>query len=393
MITKEDAVLNIIKASLWNVRNEELVINDEIKQELCKQSIDGLATVVIPESLNDKYLRAARYTQMLSVQENVISCIRRANIPVAVIKGTASGIYYPIPYLRKYGDIDILVRPNDYIKTIDILKKNDYLQSGTLGREVTTFKKNGYQIELHQRPPGLNRVQEGAFIHNYLISGLDNIEYASISQPNHTFPMLPWQQNGLELIWHIREHLYNGLGLRQIIDWMMFVYNCLNSDEIYGEYSEILKNAGLDKLAITVTRMCQLYLGLDNGITWCKNVDPEICRKLMEYILDQGNFGIKREDDKTVKVLTRYRNPISFFIGLQRKGLTEWDAAKKHVFLKPFAWIYAFAEGINQYTRQGGLQKILLDLRENKRRRELFNKLYEDEWEGKLTLPRKNISQ
>ena len=384
MPVNKEVVFDIIKASLWSQKSDGLTFTEEIRTELCKQSVDGLSIVVNHENVKEKYLRAARFAQMLTVQTSVINIIQQSGISVVVLKGTSAGIYYPFPFLRKYGDIDLLVHPNNYTKTIEILKENGYVHSGEIGKNVTTFRKNGYQIEIHQRPPGLSRVKEGSFIQNYLITGLDKIEYASISQPKNTFPMLPWQQNRLELIWHIREHLYNGLGLRQVIDWMMFVYKCLDSDESFREYSEILKNAGLEELAITVTRMCQLYLGLDNDITWCKDVDPEICRELMEYILDQGNFGIKREDDKTVKALTRYRNPFSFFVAMQKKGLAEWNPAKKCVLLKPFAWTYICIEGIHRYTGQRGVQQFLLDLKENNRRRKLFDNLYDDELEGRI---------
>ena len=387
MKVNKDAIFNIVKASLWSLECGELVFTAEIMEELRKQSIDGLAVAVNPENVNDKFLRAAKFAQMLSVQSDVINCIQQANIPVVVIKGTASGICYPSPYLRKYGDIDLLVHPDNYLKAIEVLKNSGCIQDGEMGTDVTAFNKSKNKIELHQRPPGLSRAKEGGYIHSYLLSGLDSIEYASFNQPKITFPMLPWKQNGLELIWHIREHLYNGVGLRQIIDWMMFAYRYLPTEDKYLEYNEILKKAGLEKLALTVTRMCQLYLGLDDNITWCKGVNDEVAKELMEYILDQGNFGIKRKDDKTVKALTRYRNPLSFFIALQRKGVREWKAAEKHAFLRPFAWIYVCSQGTQNYVRRDGRSHLLADLNENKRRKELFDQLYTGEHEGIPSIP------
>lgn len=388
MTVNESAILDIVKASLWSMEYHELVLTDEIIEELRKQSIDGLAAAVTPKSDNDKFIRAARFAKMLSVQSDAVKLIQQANIPVVVIKGTASGIYYPCPYLRKYGDIDILVHPDNYHKAIEILSRNGYVQDGPLGLDVTTFKRLQYQIEIHQRPPGLGRVKEGAYIHSFLLTGLNNIEQASFNQPQVTFPMLPWQQNGIELIWHIREHLYNGLGLRQIIDWMLFVNRHLCTENSYREYSSILYKAGLEKLAVTVTRMCQLYLGLDDSIKWCKNVDDKLCDELMEFIFDQGNFGIKRQDDKNVKALTRYRSPFSFFIALQRKGVREWKAAEKHVYFKPIAWIYVCVQGVMKYASSDGGSRLLADLNENKRRKELFDQLYKGEYEGRLPILR-----
>ena len=393
MAVNEDAIFNIIKASLWSQSQNyrDLIFNDEINEELRKQSVDGLAAAVNPDGVKDKYFRAAKFAQMLKMQESVIKCIQQDNIPVVVIKGTASGIYYPEPYLRKYGDIDILVHPDNYQKALELLKNNAFIMAGQLGEDVTSFTKNGHQIELHQRPPGLGRVKEGKIIHNYLLSGLEHIETAQIAQPKTSFPMLPWKQNGLELIWHIREHLYNGLGLRQIIDWMMFVYKHLNSDDIYREYREVLEKTGLEKLALTVTRMCQIYLGLYEGIAWCKSADDSVCKELMEFILDQGNFGIKRQDDKTVKVLTRYRKPLSFISALQRKGLREWKAADRYVLLRPFAWAYLALLEARKYMSPDGRKRLSADINENKKRKELFDQLYQGEYEGRLSISHNKV--
>ena len=393
MKVNEDAVLNTIKASLWSQSQDygNLIFNDEINEELRKQSVDGLAAGVNPAGINDKYFRAAKFAKMLRVQEEVVNCIQQDGIPVVVIKGTASGIYYPEPYLRKYGDIDILVHPDNYHKAIEVLMNNAFIMAERIGEDVTSFTKNGYQIELHQRPPGLERVREGEYIHSYLLSGLEHIETAQIAQPKRSFPMLPWEQNGLELIWHIREHLYNGLGLRQIIDWMMFVYKYLKSDDIYREYRKVLEKAGLETLALTVTRMCQIYLGLDEGIAWCKIADDSVCRELMEFVLDQGNFGIKRQDDKTVKVLTRYRTPFSFILALQRKGLRDWKVAEKYIVLRPFAWAYMSIVEAGKYMSLDGRKRLSADINENKKRKKLFDQLYQGEYEGKMSFSHNKI--
>lgn len=384
MTADRNTICNIIKNSLWSGKIDEIDITEDIKEELRKQAIDGLALAIIPGNLTEKYIRAAKFAQMLSVQQEAINCIEKADIPVVVIKGIAVGIYYPNPYLRRYGDIDLLVHPDNYYAAIEALNNNEFSQSEQLGAEVTSFRKRGFKIELHQKPPGLGRIKEGEFIHAFLLSGLDIIEFVSTDQPKITFPMLPWKQNGLELIWHIREHLYNGLGLRQIIDWMMFTNRHLCSEDSFKEYNEILQKAGLEKLALIVTRMCQLYLGLDENIRWCENVDNNLCEELMEFILNQGDFGIKRQDDKIVKALTRYRNPFSFISALQRKGMREWKTKEKSILFYPFAGANVAFRGVKKYANYDGRNQLSADIEEYKRRKDLFNQLYNGEYEGRL---------
>lgn len=319
MTTLEKELFEITKGSLWAGSPREFHVTNEIIKELQNQAVDGLALSIIPNSEKNRYLRAAHFAQIMSVQSAVIKCLKHAGINVAVLKGIAAGIYYPAPYLRRYGDIDLLVHPVQYLSAIKILQENGYKLSEDGEEDVTVFTESGFKIELHRRPLGLERSKERSFIESHILAGLDEIELARLDQPKMKFPMLPWSQNGLELIWHIRVHLYNGLGLRQIIDWMMFVDKCVNTTERYKEFESVLIQSGLANLAIVVTRMCQIYLGLDEAISWCGDADDSLCEELMTYILDQGNFGTKRDDDKAVKVLTKYRNPISFFIALQKK--------------------------------------------------------------------------
>ena len=376
-MTKESVeVFNIIKASLWGKKVTAPFLSQTVREELRAHAIEGLALAVYPEYSVEKYQYIAQFVQMVSVQTKILDVLREADIPSAVLKGVAAGLYYPCPYLRTYGDIDILVHPDHYQDAIHVLNNNGCVQRGNIGKDVTAFDLQSFLIELHQQPPGLDRVREGHYIRQYILSGLTNIQHAEIKRPTCCFPMLPWKQNGLEIIWHIREHLYNGIGLRQIIDWMMFVNQWLKTNDEYEEFSEVLKQTGLFVFAKTVTKMCQLYLGLDDSVIWCADVNSRICEKLITFILEQGNFGFKKSDDKASKVLTRYRDPISFMKGMQHKGLLEWKAAKEHRILRPFAWIHTGIQGISRYAVKGGRQLLVSDWNENLRRRELFDQLY-----------------
>lgn len=376
MVQENQELFDIIKASLWSNCIINSDISDNTRKELRDQRIEGLAINVLPEYEREKFQQASRFLKMISVQKEVIKILSQNNIDAVIIKGLAAGIYYPSPYLRMYGDIDILVHPRRYREAADALCQGNILMTETLRKNATHFSKNNISIDLHECPPGLNRVKEGTFIHEYLLSGLDDIQNTEIHQLLCNFPLLPWKQNGLELIWHIREHLYNGLGLRQIIDWMMFVNACLHTESTYTEYKDVLEQAGLLTLAKTVTRMCQLYMGLDDSIAWCKDVEETLCHDLMSYLLDQGNFGTKKKDDKAAKVLTRYRNPLSFLIRMQQKGVREWKPAREHAVLRPFAWVHTGVKGVSRYAEKGGLTKLEMDLEENRKRRELFDQLY-----------------
>ena len=381
MAKENTELFDILKACLLpNIQettaNQRTALSDRIVEELRAQALEALPILVFPDKHNLKYIQVSLFVRMVHAQKEALALLQREGIPAVVIKGTAAGMYYPAPYLRTYGDIDILVHPKNYLSSIRILTENDYHQNETVGEYHTAYRKDGFLFELHQSPPGLKDVKEGEYILQYLLSGLDQIQTAVIEQPACSFPVLPWKQNGLEIIWHFREHLYNGIGLRHVIDWMMFVHSCLSTDVAFEEFKDVLDKAGLKTLAVTVTRMCQIYLGLDQNIAWCRGAEDSLCAELMEYILEQGNFGCKRGNEKAAKVLTRYRTPVFFFKGMQKKGLLEWQAAKKYKALRPFAWTYVAWNGFRRYGLHGEWKKLADSRVLAKKRKAMFDRLY-----------------
>ena len=193
-----------------------------------------------------------------------------------------------------------------------------------------------------------------------------------------TFPILPWKQNGMELLWHIKQHLYNVLGLRQLIDWMMFADHNLD-DERYNEYAEDMRKCGLLRLAIHVTRLCQLHLGLrEEGISWCRKADESLCEELLAFVMEQGNFGIKGGNkDKVSKVFSKYTDPVLFISQLQEVGAREWKLLKKLPCLKPMAWMYAGVWELRNVTAErGSLIRFIKEIRNGKRRARMLKELY-----------------
>ena len=374
MTADQEQLFEVLRVSLWGGK-PTATISDTTRAELQAQTVDGLTAFAYPNG-NQKYMLAAQFVQMANVQRKAIELLQAEDIPVVVLKGTASGIYYPVPFLRIYGDIDLMVPTKHYNEAISILKDNGWMQQGEVGQSNTALWKDNQLLELHHYPPGMDEVPEGAFMMPFMQAGFENIQTGIIDQPRCEFPMLPWKQNGLELIWHFRVHLYNGIGIRHAIDWMMFVYRNLQDADSFAEFKQVLEQSGLMTIAQTVTRMCVKYLGLPGSYVWCEAVDESLCDELMAFILDQGNFGHKRTDDKAAKVMTKYRTPWAFLRGMQQKGTRDWPAAQKYPILRPFAWIREGIQGLRLILSPGGRAKFATDLAESRQRKALMDQLY-----------------
>ena len=144
------------------------------------------------------------------------------------------------------------------------------------------------------------------------------------------------------LLEHISLHLEEGLGLRQILDWMLYADKVLDDQLWQDAFAPLLRELGLETLALTVTRMCQMYLGLRTDITWCAGADEMLCQYLMEYIFKQGNFGrkLQRGANRAVIVLDATKDLRTLFRILQYEGCKNWKAVSRFPILKPFAWLY-----------------------------------------------------
>ena len=370
------ALLALIKNSQFNT-GEFIDFNnidlDFIYQEAVHQAVIGIVSPEIPSGYCNSMWEQAILKQKSShirychFQNELICLLNNACIPFVIIKGNSAAICYRNPTLRNMGDVDFFV-PNAYFETAnDLLLKNGYNWDHNTDRHIS-YKKDGITFELHKR------FSHDIDIENYLIEGVDSKEIVSIE--GFEFPILPKLSNGLVILDHIRNHLKSGIGLRQIIDWMMFVYRNLDDEFWVKEFQPVVKGKGYESLAVTMTRMCQLFLGLPETFTWCKDADIELCNQLMKIILFSGNFGVKNGKGNTVeRVSTSFRNE-GFFKRLQLSGEHNWKAYHKHCFLKPFCWFYQLLRYAVQFVSMDRNAKLLKsDFDRSKERSNLLKKL------------------
>ena len=261
-------------------------------------------------------------------------------MPYVILKGTAAAQYYPHPEYRAMGDIDIMTRHEYFDNACQQLTDDGYKYLSDHQREIG-FEKNGILVELHR--------SFASFSDPEMAETFDDLILDQINDRH----LLPDDINGLVLIEHIYKHLRGGLGLRQIIDWMMFVDKCL-PDEKWSEFEKLLQRYDLVPLAIIVTRMCEMYLGLPVH-QWCEGANEKVCKQLMDYILGNGNFGNKRttESDNVTSVVCYALASKKVFRMLQQQGMHNWKAAQKYPVLCSVAWIYQ----IGRYVRRGVFRK------------------------------------
>lgn len=352
----------------------EGVNSDDLYNEASYQCILGLVVPELPDELLNKrfkqvlFIQKAAYIRYCHAEDELVCLLNSFKIPFVIIKGNASALYYKCPSYRAMGDIDFYVSPDDFDRTKELLFQNGYIEEKDTERHISLIKDN-VQFELHR-----HYSYRDIDIESYILDGLASYKIVKID--SHEFPMLPKLANGLVLLDHVRNHLKNDLGLRQVIDWMMYVYRELDDEFWTNVFQPIVKDKGMETLAIITTRMCQIYLGLPNTISWCKTADEKVCDQFIECVLSSGNFGSKNGQGREVEIAGTNLRKKGLFRWLQYAGEYNWKAYHKHHWLKPFCWFYQIFRYLKQGINTGRNKKQLkADLYRSKERYELLKKL------------------
>lgn len=370
MISEDNIeMLNILADSLHNKKKHTIEKSkwNELLNELKLQTVYAVPSDTLDLSNTDKeeqfnYLKRVAsnmqfFYKLMNEQQKVLNILDNAKIPVAVLKGAAAAINYPTPHLRCMGDIDIIVKPEDFSRAYEILKEAGLKTNETpenYNRHIAFSNSNGIETELHNHFSSGGNAKYGEILDKMISEALSYCEKKKIYK--YEISVLPSNINGFVLLEHINHHLSSGLGLRQIIDWMCFVEKNLDDFTWNNSFSEEADKIGLKKLALISTAMCKKYLNLNKNITWCdEKINDSTCDELMEYILNHGNFGVKNKKEcSSVSAIRHIKNPFKGLIEIQKIGCNTWKALKKHKWLKPFAWIYQIFRWI-KHARQNNI--------------------------------------
>ncbi len=391
-------VLSLLRAVLW--KEEPSFPEDTdwnaVTKELNMQAVLGVvAGGELPRSVPAKVreqweylalIQGMRFYQLLHAQDELLALLNAHGIYPVILKGMAAAVYYPSPEMRAMGDVDFLAPRKQVDEALTLMLANGYElveeESACLKRfrELRNNKhflmqKDGHHFELHRYFGVLDLTAKMQWMDALLQEGMQRREQTLCC--GSQVPMLPKLANGLVLLQHAAGHAQGGIGLRHVMDWMMYVHTCL-TDEFWQEsFAAAARMLGLENFAKVMTRMCQLYLGLPASASWCCDADHALCGQLLHYVLEQGNFGLKQSnvDERIKRLLSEPKSIGQWLRLLQLSGMNHWEAAKKYAILKPFAWMY----GCGRYAHLAlGRNQALGRLHEEKQEGDRRSKLLKD---------------
>ena len=232
-----------------------------------------------------------------------------AGCKVMVMKGQANALMYPNPAHRSPGDIDCYLfgnyqLGNDIAKEAGATVDESWYKHSEIHYENVLFENHQYFVHTREgkRSKKLDKELKEAL----------NVEDASFKELTPYSVMPPVQWTAMFLTYHACGHfLIEGLRLKQVLDWAMFLKKYQNEVDWESFYS-CCKKYHLRLFADAMTAISVEYLGVEitNPIVETKSPYTERIIKSIffddDYIYSESE-GNWRERYKVVRNLFRYR--------------------------------------------------------------------------------------
>ena len=329
------AFLALVRAGLWESEARLSQFGDvdfsEVYRLADEQSVIGLVAAGIehvvdgkvPQEIALEFVGYAlqleqRNNAMNSFVERIYASMQKGGMYPILIKGQGIAQCYERPLWRSSGDIDLLLNGENYDHAKEWIKgigeineedENDY-------RKRLNVKVGSWDVELH----GTLRGELGGKIDNVIDDVQRDVFWGgnvrSWSNGNISI-FLPSPDNDIIFVFtHILQHFFRGgIGLRQICDWcrLLWTYR-LDLDKKLLESR--LKETSVMSEWRAFASFAVCYLGMpekampfyDTQKGWKRKAG-----KILEFILETGNFGYNR--DLSYKVTSSFwrRMTISLF--------------------------------------------------------------------------------
>ncbi len=392
-ITKEQLVLlNLLSNNIFGT--DKKIPKNINCEELLKEAKSQAVTAII---CNNKKLfsqpdgtlvlrHVAANSQVFANHTLVHNILTDVGIPYTVLKGAASAYYYPEPILRAMGDVDFLVKKQDIERATEVLKQHGFTSWEENHICHIVFTKDKIHLEMHFEPAGLPNGEAGVIAREYIN---DMIERSTLVKNDPcTFVNPDKFHHGFIMLLHMQHHLLSeGIGLRHLCDWAVFV-NSFKNSEFEELFEEKLKKVGLWKFAKMISLTAHISIGLPYQNFMGK--DKDFAEALLVDILTGGNFGAKDESRKGEGLFisnrgkdgVKHSRPVQFILSLNQIVYSQWEITKKIKILLPIGWIYfcirrIFRESIGM-RKKTEIKKIYIN---SKNRKELYKqlKLFETE--------------
>lgn len=253
------------------------------------------------------------------------------------VKGEVIRQYYPVPELRTSGDIDIIIQPDDFAGTLELLNKSDAVIYKVITDTITTAAC-GVEIEIHKYADVKSDYFNSIFSLCYI---QDGYTYA-LDACNHL----------LYVTCHLCKHLsYRGAGIRMLMDMDVLIRSIENFNQ--EDFIKMCSNAGIGKSAQILLSLCNLWFKTPVQPYFNLADDMALTESFERIMIDGGSFGYEvnsiplgSADKSRIKTLLKLAFPSKDFL---RNAYPYYE---KHSILLPVARANRIADGFFRKRKQ-----------------------------------------
>lgn len=292
----------------------------------------------------EEFKRAVVFSNLNQIKfinevKKLIKALDCSGKDIILLKGLVLRNYYPRAEYRTMGDVDILVRREEFDCIKDILECNQWKELEPEIKEginITFMNKDGYHLELHNRLIHTGHYKGSVDFDNYVWKNIIKIDdYSNIYSLGET-----------DFLLHICTHMgfhqkYNGFGVRYLCDLVFFIENNLEKVD-WKFFNEEIKFQGLTKFTYFIFKVCESVFNMrvPDALEGEFYFDDGYIDNFMDNMIDIGVHG--KED--SVRIMKKAKG--NLFFPLASNLSDKYEYAKEYKILLPIAWLHRGIMGI-----------------------------------------------
>lgn len=318
--------------------------------------------------------------RLLFMSRYVTGLLKDAGIDTILLKGSGVAGLYPVPELRKSGDVDLLVENGKMAQEAGrCLQVHGFVaESGHQeNHHLTYMSPEGIRLELHSAlVEPFDSTEVNTFLEkcqkDFLKTGLLKMSWEWI------FPGLAIISGILSVITYAAAFLRSGFGLKLLCDWVVFwEHGCTAEEE--AKFLTLVRECGILNFACVVTLFCVRYLGLsENKVQFLEKAgeagamkEEAYLEKFFTEIMEAEEFG---EADSKRMVAMRGTEWIDYIREFHHQMHLSHPKAGQYKILYPILWVRTFFGFVYRNRKLRGISSIAI-LKNAKKRSRLVTKM------------------
>ena len=324
-------------------------------QVLVAEGIETLPKQMWPPTEMMHYLMMTRvkthqiHKLLNTTLNHIVNALNASDIPSVLLKGQGVAQNYRIPESRICGDIDIYTGLEGYKKAYEIVEKLQVNSSHTESVECyhhMHLSLNGVEIEIHRHADMMPNKRHNVKLQQWTKESIDAHFGTDV--------LRKWDNNGTEIhmapptfdaffILHhaVRHMVIEGVGLRQICDWTMFLHKnhqYINTKELSKKLKEFNMEAIWKEFGLIAVN--HLGLPVEELPLAPKSLKSKKTSRLLYHIFRLGNFGrFNKEPKVNTKSLPYLSKKWHHFRIQRRRHFKLFDIFPKYVSQHICEWL------------------------------------------------------